>query len=110
MKRITPVILLLVTTALAGCGEKATAHRSAAPVVKIVSFTYRPGTIDVPRGAKVTWHNADSAEHTVTSDARDFDISSLKGGRSGSVVFRTAGTFRYHCDFHPFMKGSVVVR
>jgi plastocyanin len=26
------------------------------------------------------------------------------------VSFTTAGTFAYHCDFHPFMKAMVVVR
>ena len=30
--------------------------------------------------------------------------------QSKTITFRTAGTFTYHCAFHPFMQASVTVR
>ena len=62
------------------------------------------------RGGEITWTNFDAAAHTATADDRSFDSQTINHGKSRSVVFKTAGTFQYHCDFHPFMKATVVVR
>ena len=45
-----------------------------------------------------------------TADDRSFDTQSIERGRSKSVTFTSPGTIAYHCDYHPFMKATVVVR
>ncbi|GAC1325332.1 MAG: hypothetical protein NVSMB25_23720 [Thermoleophilaceae bacterium] len=115
----------------AGCGSSGGSHpgpqpenrgapQAAAPTpaapavtsgaVRIVSFKYMPETITVKKGGRVTFANNDQAAHTATADDRSFDSQTLKIGASKSVTFTSAGTFPYHCDFHPFMKATVVVR
>jgi plastocyanin len=89
---------------------------AAAPVaagqttVDIKSFAYRPVTVAVRKGGRVRWTNSDSAAHTATADDRSFDTQTIDKGAARMVSFTRAGTFAYHCDFHPFMKATVVVK
>jgi plastocyanin len=109
-----PRLLLLVPLAvllLAGCGDATSAKPAATgTAVDIASFTYKPATITVSKGAHLRFTNEDRAAHTATADDRSFDTQGIDKGRSAQVTFTHAGTFPYHCDFHPFMKGVVVVR
>jgi len=110
--------LLALAFAAAGCGgpdeKPATAAPVAAPqaqaTVDIMSFKYKPVTVTVRKGGRVRWTNSDSAAHTATADDRSFDTQTIDKGAARMVSFTTAGTFAYHCDFHPFMKATVVVR
>jgi plastocyanin len=111
------VMTLIATACVAGCGGSGGGHSaasspaiSAQPKVDIHSFEFTPPAVVVRRGGEITWTNSDAAAHTATADDRSFDTQTINHGKSRSVVFKTAGTFRYHCDFHPFMKATVVVR
>lgn len=83
----------------------------AAATVKIADFKYGPAEVTVKTGGRVTFANSDSASHTATADrGGGFDTGSLAKGASKGVVFAKAGTYAYHCAFHPFMHGTVTVR
>jgi plastocyanin len=61
----------------------------------------------------VTFDNQDSQPHTATSDqsaAAPFDTDSIAGGAKKPVIFSKAGTYSYHCSFHPFMTAKVIVQ
>lgn len=85
----------------------------ATDAVEIKDFAFSPANITVKVGAKVTWTNKDSVAHTVTSDSDStdggMDSKSLATGETYSVTFSKAGTFKYHCTFHPGMTGTVTV-
>jgi plastocyanin len=83
--------------------------RSSA-TVDIKSFAYKPVTIAVKKGGRIRWTNSDTAAHTATADNRSFDTQTIDIGKARTVTFTTAGTFPYHCDFHPFMKATVIVK
>jgi plastocyanin len=120
--------LCLTALLAAGCGgssggasSSSTATQStpkpaaAGPAVKsatidIKSFKFKPVTIAVKKGGRITWTNSDSAAHTATADDRSFDTQTIDQGKAKSVTFTTAGTFAYHCDFHPFMKATLIVK
>jgi plastocyanin len=78
--------------------------------VDIKSFKFKPAVIAVKTGGRITWTNSDSAAHTATADDRSFDTQTINQAGSRTVSFTRAGSFAYHCDFHPFMKAMVVVR
>jgi plastocyanin len=78
--------------------------------VSISNYEFTPASITVKAGTKVTWTNQDSVEHTVTGDGSDGPQSgSLAKGDSYSFTFDKAGTYAYHCQMHPYMKGTVTV-
>jgi plastocyanin len=116
--RLLALSLLALPFAAAGCGNSgekpspvaaAPAARAQA-TVDIASFKYKPVTVAVRKGGRVRWTNSDSAAHTATADDRSFDTQTIDKGAARMVTFTTAGTFAYHCDFHPFMKATVVVK
>ena len=74
------------------------------------------GEITIYPGDTVTWENADSAFHTITSVTKSgeidgvFDSSFIKSGGSYSRQFTDLGDFYYFCDNdHPWMNGIVHV-
>src|SRR4051794_30997151 len=85
------------------------AYQDAGSTVQVVDFAFEPGTLTVPAGTTVTWTNAGSRPHTVTADDGSFDSGRLDPGEQFSQTFDQAGTFTYHCGFHPDMQGSIVV-
>jgi plastocyanin len=95
-------------TAEAGAtgGESA----ASAMTVEIKDFAFNPPSIEIAAGTTVTWTNSDSAPHTATQDGGGFQSGRLDQGQSFSFTFDTAGTFEYHCEFHPNMHGTVVVK
>ena len=74
------------------------------------NLSFDPPQINVPTGSIVSWTNADSIQHTVTSDEQGlFDAGPISPGDTFENVFDSAGEFGYHCAIHPFMTGVVMV-
>ncbi|HYH87902.1 MAG TPA: cupredoxin family copper-binding protein [Solirubrobacteraceae bacterium] len=103
--RILPLLLLLT---LAACGSSAAAGNSGSTTVDIASFTYKPATVTVKAGDKVTWVNRDTAGHTATFKS-GLDTDRLEKGDRKALTFEQPGRYRYVCAFHAFMSGEVVV-
>ena len=79
------------------------------------------GEITVFPGDSVTWSNADTAFHTVTSvsagsiETGEFEVDGIfdsgffTAGKSYTQKFNDLGDFYYFCSIHPFMNGVVHV-
>lgn len=106
------------STAAPAPTETATAAIPAnATTIKITgaagSFAFQPSSVTIKAGATVVWINDSGAPHTATSDSGDaisWDSSAIDAsGGSYSLVFSKPGTYPYHCAFHPFMHGTIIV-
>ena len=87
------------------------APASAGTEVTIKDFKFGPETQSVKVGAKVKFQNSDTQPHTATSDTGGaFDAGAIDPSGSKEITFDTAGTFAYHCSFHPFMRGTIEVK
>lgn len=93
-------------------GPSAKAAKSTVDIVggKPSNFAYSPRTISVSVGDTVVWDNRSSASegHTVTGDGLDSGV--FKQGERYSFKFRQSGTFKYVCELHASMKGTVNVK
>lgn len=105
----TAMLSVLVFSQVAPASSSGPASASAAKRVTIRSFAFHPGTLRVPKGAKVVFSNADRVGHTAT-DRGVFDTGIVKPGHSAAVRFKRRGVFRYVCRIHHFMHGKIVVR
>jgi plastocyanin len=79
-------------------------------VVRIRDFAFTGTQLTVAPGTTVTWVNCDAVAHTSTADAGGWDSGILVPGASFSRAFPAAGSFAYHCDPHPGMRGTIIVR
>lgn len=100
------VALVVLATALLSV---AAAPARDGATVGIRDFAYRPATLTVAKGTRVTFSNSDSVPHTAT-DKGGFDTGRIKGGKSATVRFTKKGTFSYICTIHPEMRGKIVVK
>ena len=74
------------------------------------SYSFSPTKLTIKVGTTVIWKDVSSAPHTVTSDdGTTFDSGTVPVGGSFHFIFKTAGSFSYHCNIHPYMKATIVV-
>ncbi|GAC1569832.1 MAG: hypothetical protein NVS3B6_23140 [Pseudarthrobacter sp.] len=77
----------------------------------IQNYLYKGATVQVKAGTPVEFLNKDSSEHTATADtAGAFETGTLTQGKTATVTLSKPGSYTYHCAFHPFMKGTLVVK
>jgi len=78
------------------------------------NFSFQPMTITISAGDTVTWHNLDTATHTVTANDGSFDSGNVGGGGSFPHGFTQPGTYEYYCKIHGSpgsgMHGTVIVQ
>ena len=83
---------------------------SAAAVVHVKNFSYGPDRVTIAPGQTVRFVQDDETPHTVTATDKSFDSGNLDQHQTWSHTFAKAGTYAYYCTYHPYMKGTVVVK
>jgi plastocyanin len=111
----TTVSVFLTESGAEGAGAEAspaaaTTSGSTTAAVEIKNFAFDPPSIEVAAGTTVTWTNDDQAPHTATQNGTGFQSNKIDPGASFSFTFDTPGTYEYHCEYHPNMHGTVVVK
>ncbi len=72
---------------------------------------YKPKTIVVHLGDRITFRNSSNAPHTITVDhGRAFDSGNIAIGKTWTFTAKHAGSFPYHCSYHALMHGKIVVK
>jgi plastocyanin len=117
MKWLLGMAVLAVSVAYASVslGTPQMTHAASVKthVVMIHGYTFIPHQLVISTGDKVLWINKDPDTHTVTSDGNastTLRSRALGSGARYSMTYSRLGTFHYHCEFHPFMRGTVRVR
>lgn len=119
---------VFVAIFLAGCGFGGVAHKAPSKdvdaIVKMGFMDFQPNLVTVRRGDTVEWRNTSVVMHTVTGDpqkagrpglasvpsgASPFNSGNLKAGRIFKHTFTVPGTYKYYCEIHDGMTGTVVV-
>jgi aldose sugar dehydrogenase len=79
--------------------------------------SYAPNPIIINSGETITWYNADTVSHTVTSgldsdpdEGQLFDSDAILSKQAFTLKFDNGGTFNYYCIYHPSMVGEIVVK
>ncbi len=98
------LMLLLLTAVVAA------APATSTPTVTIKDDAYAPAQVSISAGQTVTFVNNDDDAHTVTSTVGDFDSKGLDTSGVWQHTFTKPGTYKYFCELHPFMKGTIVVK
>ncbi|NOT95831.1 MAG: hypothetical protein HOP00_05935 [Nitrospira sp.] len=112
----TVLALLSLIVPLAALGN--TPGRATAPFEVVFETTapyYEPNTLVVPAGVPVRWVNPTASPHSVRHDGCLTDglcaFESIPVPPDSSFVIGPLppGSYRYHCELHPIMRGTLIV-
>lgn len=79
-------------------------------VIEIRNFAFSPARLELSVGDTVLWINRDAPPHTATDSAGQWDSGALESDASWSRVAIEPGRVPYLCDYHPSMRGVLIVR
>jgi plastocyanin len=108
------------TAALAGSGNdtgttiggtSTTPAPAGSQTIAIQNFKFSPDPLAVKAGTKVTVAILDdNVPHSLTADDGAFDTGIfMKSSGPKTITLSRSGTFKYHCQVHSFMKGTIEV-
>ena len=104
---------IALATVLTSCGSGGDAGTAAeAATVEIQRSRFSPVDVTATTGDVVEFTNLDPFDHTVTATDEspvDFDSGALGQDETFTQRFDEPGTYRYFCEIHPTMRGSIVV-
>jgi plastocyanin len=116
MRRYLAILATCIATLALLIGVDAVTGTAAAPpapkiaTIVISNFTYS-GTLTVPPGARVRVENHDSFSHTLTNNGNKFDTGVIPAGKARAFIApRKVGNFKFHCNIHSSMMGTLHVR
>lgn len=81
------------------------------------AFTPDTFTVSFATKQRIVWSNRDKSggsygnsgvTHRLVSDTAGlFTTGSINGGQNAGITFTAAGSYPYHCEIHPGMKGVI---
>lgn len=112
------VSLLLGVIGLSGAGglvvrpiDRAGPRANRRQEIVIHDMAFDPAILTVTVGDTVVWVNRDLVSHTATADTiPKWDTGSIDVEESAWQVVRQPGVVRYHCTWHPTMRGTLIIR
>jgi plastocyanin len=81
----------------------------------ISGFAFSPSSKTISAGTTIKWINKDNVIHTVTSGVPGTPSGTFNSGSFGqngefSYKFDQVGTFKYFCNIHQSMTGTITVQ
>ena len=77
--------------------------------MSIDNYAYRPRRLTVTSGTAITFVNHDQQPHTATFEPASLGDKAIVSGASATITLFRPGTYHYFCQFHAFMRATVVV-
>jgi plastocyanin len=134
MPRVQRLIMILAGVGLGACGSDGGSINEPvnrpANSISIVdraetrgtaAFTPNPLTVSLASGGVVSWYNDDEEPaggqyggsngtiHNIASDDLAFSSGNIIPGARFQHTFQTDGSYDYHCNIHPTMRGTITV-
>lgn len=88
---------------------RSSAKAEGAATVAADDVRYVDPQVSVTAGETVVFENRDRVAHTFTSDSGLFDSGVVEPSGKFGYTFAAPGTFEFHCEIHPTLRGTVTV-
>lgn len=103
IRRLVPAAAGAVLVAIVFAGPASAEERW----ITMYDYSYRPSSVRILPGEKVTFVNDDDAPHDAVGNG--WSTRLLGYYDSEAVTFARAGTYRFRCSIHPAMRGTIYV-
>ncbi len=104
-------VALIIALVALGAGCSSSDDKPAAEGAGVVVENYAFPPLSTEPSGQVAFRNEDDEPHTVTADDGSFRVASFGKGEVGTLTApQKPGTYEYHCEVHPTMRGTLVVR
>jgi plastocyanin len=91
-------------------GSKTSGAAAATTLHETDQLKFQPSSASVKVGDVVEWDNTGSVAHNVTfDDFSSITSDTMNSGDKYQVKFTKAGSYPFHCTFHPGMEGTITV-
>ena len=104
--------LVLAVFALPGFALAHTGRADPIPtthVVEVLQLRFQPDTLTIAPGDTVIWINRDIVPHTVTALDGEWRSDEMEQDGTWRRVAPLQGSGQYYCEYHPTMRGIVIV-
>ncbi|HEX4755618.1 MAG TPA: plastocyanin/azurin family copper-binding protein [Candidatus Dormibacteraeota bacterium] len=110
LSKTTPTPLASATPAAsAGQAQASGLGTPAEKVSATAALKFDPSATTAKVGDVIQWTNTGNVAHNVTFTDPSLTSGTLNQGDTWQVKFTVAGTYSYHCTFHPGMDGQLTV-
>ena len=109
MRWLSPLAAAVLLGSAPAHGGVEPAPPSRTHVIEMRNFVFSPASLEVAVGDTVVWINRDAAPHTATDSAAAWGSGAVKAEGRWSRVVDAPGRFPYLCDYHPSMRGELIV-
>lgn len=113
---IAPEVTQTPTPTVSESGQASPSAVMTQSLVTISGAGFLPKSITIKAGESVNWKNTDSENHIVNSAPHPthtayppLNLGLIKPGEEKSLVFKAAGTYKYHDHLNPSLTGSITV-
>jgi plastocyanin len=109
-RRVSAVVVVAgLAIALAACSSSGSKGATKGGAAGVVIANFKFSVSPVKAGSTVTVTNNDTTTHTVTADdGASFNVR-VNAGKSATFTAPAAGSYKFHCSIHRFMKGTLTV-
>ncbi len=110
MKKLLVIFILIISIALVAIKVSRNTTINSQNTIVLTNYLFTPSQITIRKGTTITWINNDIAKHTISSnDLKTMNSPLLAKGDKYNYTFTKVGTYSYHCEPHPYMKGTIKV-
>jgi plastocyanin len=114
LAKTAALALAAALLATAACGGSDTSDDplttgGMSETVLMENTQFKPGNLQVPVGATITFENRDGAQHDAQANDKSWETKKLGKNDAEAVTFDQAGEWLYKCTIHPSMKARITV-
>jgi plastocyanin len=106
MKEVYLILLIASALYISGCLET---QNSPNTTVDVKNGSFIPSSISVPAGTTITWANHNGSSIKIVGEEGSFSSDDIPNGYKFRHTFLDPGTYQYHLEGAPSIKGTVVV-
>lgn len=116
LNKTTSTIALSPTPVISKTETITTQKNVSSSIVTVTGSGFSPESLTVKARTKVVWENKSGGNISINSDPHPthedyppLNLGQVEDGKTISLIFDKAGTYKYHNHLNPSQRGTIIV-